>query len=381
MTSAEDLICATLRGEAPEWPDGNDEAAAARFIGSLRFHGMTALFGAALAGSARGEGWPASVAQWCREQNIAQAVVEMSARAELARVLKACAEARIRPLLLKGAALAYSHYPNPVLRPRGDVDLLVPQFARQAAETTLRRLGYVEALQVAGEFASYQAGWSYRDTLGVDHEIDLHWRIHNSQLLSRLLDYEELVSRAQPLPELAPHALAPSPVHALLFACLHRAGHRSAPVYLDGAAHAAGDRLIWLYDVHLLVSRMSADELEEFAALAERKQMRAICRDALLRCVEGFHTRVPGRVLERLSWSGPVEPSERYCSGGRKRQAAEDLLALGSVAARARWLGEQAFPSAAYMHHKYDGSPVSWLPVLYARRLLSGAWKMLRGHS
>ena len=175
-----------------------------------------------------------------------------------------------------------------------------------------------------------------------------------------------------PLPALGPNARALAPVHALLFACIHRAGHAHAPLFVDGIAHYGGDRLIWLYDIHLLVARMSAEDLDEFATLAAAKEIKAICAEALQRTRECFATPIPAQVIDALSKPGPVEPSARYLSGGRARQMLGDFLALDRWSDRGNWLRELAFPSAGYMRSKYPDGAGSWLPVLYARRALSG---------
>lgn len=375
MESAERLICSAVLGRVLDWPGPAERARISRFIELLRFHGVATLVGRGLS-NAPSESWPAEILDHCRGQTLAQAVSEMTGRVELARLLQGFADAGIKPLLLKGASLAYSHYGNPVLRPRGDTDLLIPPHSRRSAEDVLRRLGYAPSLQMAGEFISYQANWAYRDRLGVIHDLDLHWRVNNSQVLAKLLDYEELAARAAAVPELGANAYALVPVHALLFACMHLAGHRNAPLYLDGIAYPAGARLIWLYDIHLLVGAMARTELEEFAALAVRKRMASICRDALVRGAECFQTRIPESILDRLSSAGAAEPSARYCKAGPAWQIVDDVIALDGAGARARFLGEMVFPSAAYMRGKYEGAAVSWLPLLYVRRALRAVWKL-----
>ena len=58
--------------------------------------------------------------------------VELMRAAELRDVLAALAQADLPVLLLKGAALAYTLYPEPHLRERCDTDLLLP--SREDAE-------------------------------------------------------------------------------------------------------------------------------------------------------------------------------------------------------------------------------------------------------
>lgn len=376
MENAAQLICKLLRGELVAWPGAVERVDVSRFTDLLRFHGVTTLVAQTLATDEARQSWPAAILDHCREQMLAQAVAEMAGRTEIARVLHALAGAGIQALLLKGGSLAYSHYANPVLRPRGDADLLVPRSARREAEVVLRQIGYAPYLQVSGDFVSYQASWFLKDRLGVTHELDLHWRIHNSQLLAKLLDYDELAAGAVKVPGLCADARAPAPAHALLFACLHLAGHRSAPLYMDGAARAGGERLIWLYDIHLLVSAMAPAEFEAFIALAVRKRMASICRDALVRSAECFGTQVPQSLLAQLRPDAAAEPSARYCHAGPARQMVYDFLALDGMGAKLRLLGELFFPSEAYMRAKYQGTAVSWLPFLYARRVLHALWRL-----
>ena len=48
----------------------------------------------------------------------------------------------IDAVVLKGAALAWSIYESPALRPMGDIDIMVPSAAASAAQRMLRRLGF-----------------------------------------------------------------------------------------------------------------------------------------------------------------------------------------------------------------------------------------------
>jgi hypothetical protein len=377
MQDANALICALLRGDRPSWPRTSVASDVIDLLAHARVNGVAPLLDAALTDRAVDDEWPFEIRDSCRKEARAQAMYELAHRAELNRVLRALDSAGVKPLLLKGTALAYSHYPNPALRPRGDTDLLIPLAGRNATERTLEQLGYAKGEGVEGEFISYQTTWSRSDKFGATHDLDVHWRVNNSQVLAKLFSYDELASRATLLPALGPDARALTPVDALLFACIHRAGHVNAPYYVDSVAHFEIDRLIWLYDVHLLVSRMSAEELDEFATLAGAKRIRAICRDALLRTSERFATRLPSHVLEALSNTGLAEPSACFLTGSRMRQMTYDFGALEGWGDRIAWLKELAFPSARYMRWKYADAAITWLPILYARRGLSGMARLV----
>jgi hypothetical protein len=57
-------------------------------------------------------------------------------------VVRGCAAAGCRPVLLKGAAVALRYYPEPHLRTMGDVDLLVSPDEMPALESLLREMGF-----------------------------------------------------------------------------------------------------------------------------------------------------------------------------------------------------------------------------------------------
>ena len=256
----------------------------------------------------------------------------------------------MKPLILKGAALACSHYAHPGLRPRSDLDLIVAEADHGRAEEVLRHLGYARQGVPMGPHISRESTWSVAMRDGASVDVDLHWRSNNSPALARLLGYEEMQARAVPVTSLGPEAFAPCPVHALLFACIHRAGHAHAPIYVDGVAVPAKDRLIWLYDIYLLASTMPGAELEEAASIASNRRMTAIVREALELCEARFALTLPASVKAVLEQGRRREPSVDRFHGSRLRQMAGDLFAIDGVAERLWWLRELAFPSAQYMH-------------------------------
>lgn len=376
------LICALLRGESPTWKAPADDESIALFLRTARCHGVTPLLDPRL-GESRSQGtWPEAIRRACHEDAIAQAMYELALRAELARVLAALAAAGIDPLILKGTALAYSHYPSPALRPRGDTDLLVPPAAAALSARVFHDLGYVGGDGATGEPVSHQATWIRTDRVGKDHHFDVHWRISNSAILVKALAYEELAARARAQPLLGLHARALAPVDALLFACMHRAGHAHVPYHSGDDVFVGGDRLIWLYDIHLLLVAMSAEELDELVRLAAAKRLKAICLDAVRRTRECFATPIPQAVLDGLQSGDIAEPSARYLSGGPGRQMLGDFLALDGWSTRLQWLKGLGFPPVDHMRRKYPDATIRWMPALYARRAFGGLGKLcIRGGS
>jgi hypothetical protein len=274
---------------------------------------------------------------------------------------------------MKGLPLAYTHYRSPDLRPRGDADMLIRRVEREAASDVLTELGYERVNTMRGELVSSQSSWIKLDGYGVTHSIDLHWRINNCQIFAEAASYDELLNDSVPIQVLGARALGP--VHALLLACMHRVTHVSAAWGVDETRHY-GDRLIWLYDIHLLTSRMSLSELTAFVRLAVERRLKTICIDGLRHSQRCFGTPLPDQILAALSAAGPPEPSARYLAPGRLRFLLRDIRSLSNVRDRLRLVREHLFPPAEYMRKKYSVSGRASLSILYLRRAVQGIWRL-----
>jgi hypothetical protein len=368
------LICAVLRSESPPWLElGVDSRES--FLRRSDYHGVLALLNERLH---RAENWPADLREEIHDRAIAHAMWELRHQQVLTRVHGALAEIGVQPVLIKGTALAYALYSDPVLRTRGDTDMIITSTERNRVHDVLTTLGFELGRGVSGEFISYQSNYGFTTANTGTHNIDLHWRINNSELLSRLFSYEELLGRAINLSKLSPHALGVSPVHALLIACMHRATHRQNPYYADGVAYYSSDRLIWLYDIHLLAESLSSTQWRDVVHLAGEKGLCATCLDGIERARVYFHTRCPDFVLAGLAGSSARERPGIYLNASKLHQQWMDFLALDGFSSRLRYLRELFFPPAAYMRTKYPQAQPGWLPVFYARRAFDGLLKRLK---
>jgi hypothetical protein len=326
----------------------------------------------------RSENWPGNLREAIHNRAIAQAMWELRHQQVLAWVLAALIDIGVQSVVIKGTALAYALYPDPMLRARSDTDIIIPPTERSRAHDLFTTLGFERGMAVSGELISYEASYTLtRVDTGV-HNIDLHWRINNSELLARLFSYDELLEDAVCLPELCPEALGLCPVHALLVACMHRAMHKQNPYYVDGVAYYSADRLIWLYDIHLLTEFLSRCEWHDVLALAVDKGLCATCLDGIERARARFGTRCPDFVLTGLSGSVDQERPTTYLNGSKLRQQWMDFDALDGFASQLRFLHELIVPPAAYIRSKYPQAQRVWLPLLYARRAFDGLGKRLK---
>jgi hypothetical protein len=367
------LIATSLRGESapyptdapPELASGILDACAAHGVGPLLRHHLAAQQGHA-------ETWPQEIHDQLRLAAMDSAGKALAWEGELIAVLKQLADSGVDALLLKGAALAYTLYPKPELRPRGDTDLLVAPERRMRAHEILLGAGYRAAEAAGGSLASYQATYTRRLGPGARHVIDLHWRLNNAQVFARAFAFDELAAAAVRVPALGPEARTVQPVHALMLACLHRVGHLGAPLEVAGEPYLEANRLIWLYDIHLLAAALSPSDWSRLADLAQAKGLRAVCLDGLQVTRRHLGTRLPGDVLARLAAPGPPELAAQYLAAGGLQRHLLDLRALPGWRARLRLLQEWVFPPADYMLRKYETASRWRLPWLYWRRAVAG---------
>jgi hypothetical protein len=299
-----------------------------------------------------------------------QAARELLRRAELQCVIAALHEHGVRPLLMKGASLAYDVYPDPASRVHADVDMLIPDADVEPTRQCLADRGYTSEPEVAGRLVSYQFHRERTDAHGLRHLYDVHWKIANPQRFAAAVAFDELAADAVPLPLLGPQARGLGRAHALWLACVHRAAH-----------HYDQESLVWLYDVHLLAATLDDDAWARVVALAGRTGVRRICLRALLLARDCLGTGIAPGVIAALEAAPADEPSTLFLRPGVRKLDVllDDVRMLPGWRPRLALLKEHLFPGAAYMRRTYargSSAPTAWL---YLRRIAGGASKWIRG--
>jgi hypothetical protein len=344
------------------------------FVSACREDDLTGLVYDIVARQPIASEWLRTVRSALEPEARAGTVEEMLRRRELVSVLDALAEEGIQPILIKGSALAYSHYAVPAARRCRDTDLLIRREQVSVVRRVLAPRGYTAPLWCDGELLFHQIPLKKTDDVGLVHTLDFHWKISTQSFFADLLTFEEVAAAATGLPELGAHARAAGPLHALLVACIHPVMH-----------HRNARSLVWMYDVHLLASQLSASDFDRFSALAVAKQVAAICARQLRLSASSLGTRIPDAAVRRLDAAGRSEPSAAYLRPNRGwgSELVSNLQGLSSWRDRARLVREVAFPSPAYIRQAYGlaSSAVGavLLPLLYLHRLAAGGWKVIAG--
>jgi hypothetical protein len=351
------LLSGASRAEPPAdaWP---------AWIDCAREHGVLPL----VYERVRSDGWDPALLDRLQRAAAAEAVLGLARARELRLVAGALADGGVDALLIKGAHLSLSHYPSPAHRPRTDTDLLIDERERLPAARALESIGYEPLHHVTGEVAFTQRPFHRLDAAGIEHGVDLHWRVANPRVFSDRLTWAELRESRVPLPAGGPHAFGPSPPHALLLACIHRAAH-----------HANSDRLIWLFDLRVIAEALSSAEWEEVLQTSARAGFAPVVAGALRAAAARVAAPVPEHVLHRLGVE-PGDPALAPFVAGVQTPIGvllSDWRRLSGWRERAAFLREHLFPPADYVLRKYGVRTRAALPLLYAQRLVTGAGKWL----
>lgn len=357
------LACGVLRGECPAWPFGADVKRARLFSAFCDYHGVGPLLYGELVDTAVLARWHGEVREHLMHQALALSALELQRKHEIQRVSRAFAEHGVQGLLLKGGALAYVLYKAPVLRTRTDTDILVAPGREHRAGEVLQHLGYRRPLAIDGAYIKSQAQYLY-EGVAPGQTIDLHWRLTNNHVFADTLSFAELSGEAKTLDWLGPALGIPNRGSLLLHACIHRATNLPAQ---------EGNRLIWLYDIHLLAAELEGADWQCFVESAVDKRLAAICADSLTASTERFDTKIPEGIIPALAaLRSRHELSAQMVDASPLKARILNYRALPTWRARALMLKEQLFPSVAFMRKRYGVQGGIDLAGAYGRRIWMG---------
>ncbi|OOY35640.1 nucleotidyltransferase domain-containing protein [Solemya velum gill symbiont] len=362
----ESLLKSACRGQPVELPTG-EESISAQLFDEARHQGIASLLWHLHSDAGVLTEWPADLLDKLKQQARQEAATEMIREAEVQVMLEALQEKGIDLLLIKGTPLSALLYPAIGLRPRCDTDLLVAEGDDVRAAEVFKAHGYSSFFENAGDYLNSQRSFRRNDESGFTHAFDLHRQISNASItFSHRMGFHELNRRSVKVPSLGLAAKTLSHVDALLLACMHRAGHFAE----------MGERLIWLYDIHLLTEALSSAELDKLVERAGELEVRGLCADALNASNDWFATRIPTGLTDTLQQGAENEASFALLTPGRASRIRNtllmDLQQISSWRERGRLLLQRLFPPADYMRWRYRVKHRWLLPFYYIYRLGQG---------
>lgn len=312
-------------------------------------------------------------------QVAARYVLLKTARAHVQTTLSA---AGIPALWLKGAALAETVYPQPVLRPMGDLDVLVPFERQTEALAALKAAGYADeprdplAAQTAAFLPPDETHHHYNLVGGPGGgvRVELHFRLAR-EILPDLAALDWFWSQTQQAVDRTGATLGFKtlrPEAHLLYLCAHA-------LLQHGEAQIG---LLHVYDLHLLATVYNLD----WALIVERAvalRWTYPVERALALAQEYFATLVPAWVAEQLRARRPADEDTRIVrqiSDGDTRWV-KTIRGLRDLTLRQRvaLVWRLVFPPRAYLRTRYQVRPGVPLLLYYPYRWWDQARGVARG--
>lgn len=216
---------------------------------------------------------------WCLNQRLFRAAEP---------VLRACEDAGVPTMVVKGVPLTLQIYCDMGLRPMSDFDLAVrPEHAGRAV-ALLGRLGW--KAEVAPEFIAprQHASWTFRSPAGI--ELDLHFSLFHERLEWQAT--EPIWRRAQPLKISGASTLAPCATDQFLHTVAH--GLRTDPI----------PPIRWVADAARLMRGGQPIEWDALLDRAQSLRLMFVMQQALAYLSTGFDG-VPAEILESASRYAP----------------------------------------------------------------------------
>ena len=261
-------------------------------------------------------------------------------------------------IVLKGAALGTTLYSDPALRPLHDLDLLVTAARCDAAVSALVALGY-RAIPLVGAAAAAVEYHRRLEHPALRTVIELHWTLVAGTADLRSPDVAWFWSQTEPWrPRTNPSGLS-SPAITLQLNPSAQLLHLAAHVALQHGGAAL--RLIWLYDLHLLISARGAElDWPLIAAAARQFGWLAAVIQALRATVELWGTALAPEGAALLALPLPAVASPRS-------PLAREWQKFWAVPApvRWRWLLRTLVPSIAYLRWRYEIGSGWAVPAFY----------------
>jgi len=351
-------LFSSLQGNFSVFPDAVSERDLKRFAQFTDDAGIQPFLRHRLKETGALKTCPVALQQAFERRRLMEVIVHSLRGKELLRIIEEFHGAGVRALILKGAALSYLIYPKPNLRTCCDIDVLVDPKKIESADRVLRSLGYKRTDRL-----NFETTYA-REDRGVEHVLDLHWKLSNSQFFSGKFDFEETYERSIPIGALSQRARTLDTVDALIYACIHMAGHR------------VWDRLIWLTDIYLLHGRLSGAQFQEFVTRAINKRCGSVCLEALrmTQKVYGFelnHPAIKYLIDQESSGFRKNDPSD-YLLEPKRDYIYEfwRLMLESSWGDRFRLLRRALFPPLSELNGRYDTKSKIKIPFIYLYRIM-----------
>jgi hypothetical protein len=292
--------------------------------------------------------------------------------AEGSLVLRRLHAANINVTVLKGFALANTLYNHPALRPRTDIDILIHPRDKEAIKGIFQSLGYYNPRGWEPKSIINQFSMKKPLSKGLNVLFDIHLKISNSKGIENILNYDELLTNVD-TSSLQNINLINQP-YALIHANFHLLNHR-----------AAGDlvKLIWLYDIYLIIEQLDEKMRLDLLELIKVKGLATLVLFTLRLTNQYFPSQKLSDVIAVIN-SAEVQATANSSFDYLLRENEgfsgflRTLKLTTGLGNKLNVIKETVLPPPAEIYAKY-GEHSGWpLSLLYLRRLLFGLIKYVK---
>jgi hypothetical protein len=284
---------------------------------------------------------------------------------KLGEIIRGFSKIDLPVVVLKGAALSATIYPEPALRPMADLDLLIPLSSLAAARLFLESIGY-ELVYM----------WPMKDDSGLFFNeqifasddpskciVELHWRLIDIPYYAKTFSAEDILPRAAQISIAGEDSLTLSLGDLLLYLCAHYTYHH------------LGSMPIAQVDIgYLLATSESLINWQELISRSVELRLSLPLQQTLLESCHKWYGNVPEPAQASLRGLHPSR-MERYFVFSQKRKITRvfrTLLTLPDIRLRLIYIRGQLFPSRQYMIWRYSLGPTTTMLEVQISRLMAG---------
>ncbi len=270
-------------------------------------------------------------------------------------------------VVLKGGALATWLYPTEGSRSFTDVDILVRPSDKARVEVLLVENGWARAAEVADFREPFLGQVSFQKQVPLPIQLEVHWHILDLPYYNQRIPMKWFWERTQALQIEGGRVLMFAPTAQLLHLCAHLAIHHREP------------RLMWSYDLALLLARQPAQiNWSDLAEAIRSFRLTKAVQSSLALVQDTWGVTLPPEGQARLSRLKPSLEERVSDKAMAARQVAAGPLWDGLFGPSLRTGGywrQALFPSQAYMRSRYNVSSLAALSLLYLWRIVAGVFK------
>lgn len=285
---------------------------------------------------------------------------------EFKQVFEALKKESIPFVVLKGWALSFGVYDSEYLRPKTDIDILIRPEDKENVKDIITQLSFFnprgwEPRAIIDQF-------SMRKVLakGVNADIDIHLKVTNDKKIQQHITWDLIYPGAEHVEQLG--AKIPNKPCMFLHGAIHLLHH-----------YSIGDmvKLIWLFDLHMLLSKMTQKEVQFLTHILDETGLAHPVKYVLITLNEVFPNEVGLELIQLLKGSKDSDYNYLVIPPSSLKNYFRKIKHTPGIQAKILLILETFLPHKEEIFRKYGYVNQYALPFYYIRRIISGVFKVI----